>query len=67
MHTAGASETLTRRIYLPPEKYIVVFEGLVDIDAAYSYASDAVKRVRQFRPERYSFERRQGRSKAFIH
>lgn len=67
VHAAAAGETLSRRIYLPPEKHILVFEGPVDLDVAYSYAPDAVKRVRQLLAERYSFERRQGRSKAFLY
>lgn len=51
---------------LPLEKYAVVLEGLVDTDAAYSYAPDVVERVRRLRAERFAFERRQGPWKAFL-
>lgn len=61
--TAVACESLCRRIDLPAEKYAVVLEGLVDTDAAYSYAPDVVERVRRLRAERFAFERRQGRWK----
>lgn len=64
--SAAAREALCRRIDLPPEKYAVVLEGLVDTDAAYSYAPDVVERVRLLRAERFAFERRQGRWKAFL-
>ncbi|MCF2588936.1 DUF3263 domain-containing protein [Brevibacterium sp. UCMA 11752] len=45
--SAAAREELCRRINLPVEKYTVVLEGLVDTDAAYSYAPDVVDRVRR--------------------
>ena len=64
--SAAARESLCRRIDLPPEKYAVVLEGLVDTDAAYSYAPDVVERVRKLRAERFAFERRQGRWKVFL-
>lgn len=65
-HTQAAREALCRRIDLPSEKYAVVLEGLVDTDAAYSYAPDVVERVRQLRAERFAFERQQGRWKTFV-
>lgn len=37
-HTSTAREALCRRNDLPLGKYTVVLEGLVDTDAAYSYA-----------------------------
>ncbi|TSI14088.1 DUF3263 domain-containing protein [Brevibacterium aurantiacum] len=61
--TAVACESLCRRIDLSTEKYTIVLEGLVDTDAAYSYAPDVVERVRQLRAERFAFERRRGRWK----
>lgn len=66
-HTPAARDALCRRIDLPPEKYGVVLEGLVDTDATYSYAPDVVEWDRQLRAERFAFERRQGRRKAFLH
>lgn len=65
-HTAAARDSLCRRIDLPTEKYAIVLEGLVDTDAAYSYAPDVVERVRRLRAERFAFERRQGRWKAVL-
>lgn len=65
-HTAAARKSLCRRIELPTEKYAVVLEGLVDADAAYSYAPAVVERVRQLRAERFAFERRQGRWKELL-
>lgn len=65
-HTVAARDALCRRINLPVEKYAVVLEGLVDTDAAYSYAPDVVERVRRLRAERFAFERRQGRWKSFM-
>lgn len=62
-HTQAARDALCRRIDLPPEKYTVALEGLVDTDAAYSYAPDVVDRVRHLRAEQFAFERRQGRWK----
>jgi hypothetical protein len=65
-HTTAAREALRRRINLPVEKYAVVLEGLVDTDAAYSCAADVAERVRRLRAERFTFECRQGRWKAFL-
>ena len=65
-HTEIARDSLCRRIDLPAEKYSIVLEGLVDTDAAYSYAPDVVERVRRLRAERFAFERRQGRWKTFM-
>lgn len=62
-HTVAVRDALCQCIDLSPEKYAVVLEGLVDTDAAYSYAPDVVDRVRQLRAERFAFERRQGRWK----
>ncbi|AZL04408.1 MULTISPECIES: DUF3263 domain-containing protein [Brevibacterium] len=62
-HTSVAREALCRHIELPLDKYTVVLEGIVDTDAAYSYAPDVVERVRQLRAERFAFERRHGRWK----
>lgn len=66
-HTSADRDTLCRRIDLPPEKYAIALEGLVDTDAADSYALDVVKRVRLVRAELFAFERRQGRRKALLH
>ncbi len=65
-HTSADREALCQCINLSPEKYAVVLEGLVDTDAAYCYAPEVVGRVRQLRAERFAFERRQGRWKAFL-
>ena len=65
-HTVAARDTLCRHIDLPLEKYGIVLEGLVDTDAAYSYAPDVVERIRRLRAERFAFERRQGRWKVFM-
>ncbi|MCF2586121.1 DUF3263 domain-containing protein [Brevibacterium sp. UCMA 11752] len=62
-HTSAARDALCRHIELPLDKYTVVLEGLVDTDAAYSYAPDVVNRVRHLRAERFAFERRHGRWK----
>ncbi|WP_278189637.1 DUF3263 domain-containing protein [Brevibacterium sp. ZH18] len=60
-HTSAARDALCRRIDLPPEKYAVVLEGLVDTDAAYRCSPDVVERVSQVRAEQFAFERQQGR------
>lgn len=64
--SAESREALCSRIDLPPEKYAIVLEGLVDTDAAYSYAPDVVERARHRRAENFAFERRQGRWKRSI-
>lgn len=66
-HTSADRDASCRCIDLPLEMYAVVLEGLVDTDAAYSYAPDVVERVRQLRAERFAFERRQGRWRYISH
>lgn len=60
-HTPVDHDALCRHIDLPPEKYAIVLEGLLDTDAANSCAPDGVERVRHLRAEQFALERRQGR------
>ena len=53
--------SLCARIDLKPERYAAVLDGLADLDAAYAYAPDIVRTIREARSERFRFSRRGGR------
>lgn len=65
--TPTARRLLCDRIDLNPERYDTVLDGLADTDAAYSYAPEVVRAVRQARSERFRFYRRAGRWKTGDH
>lgn len=63
--TPDGRRCLCSRIGLDLDRYAVVLDGLADTDAAYAYAPDVVRSIREARSERFRFYRRSGRWKTW--